>query len=212
MSATRQTATDFKVVVVLASLGGLEALSTLLEGLPGSFDTPLILLQHGRADPHHRDRLARLLQARTSLPVTVAADGVTAMAGVTIVPAGFSATLSSTGRVTMLVAATHGGGDVLFRAAAAAFGPRAIAVVLTGRLRDGAQGVQAIKRRGGRVLAQHPTGARAAGMPSAAIATGCVDHVLPLERIAPALVALTMAPGGADLLAVPTPHWAMLET
>jgi two-component system chemotaxis response regulator CheB len=49
-----------------------------------------------------------------------------------------------------------------------------------------------------------------AGMPSNAIATGCVDFVLPLERIAAALVALTMAPGGAELLAVPTPSWAQL--
>jgi hypothetical protein len=68
--------------------------------------------------------------------------------------------------------------------------------VLTGLLRDGAQRIRAIKRRGGRVLVQDPTAARAAGMPSAIIATGCVDFVLPLDRIAPALVALTIAPGG----------------
>ena len=50
--------------------------------------------------------------------------------------------------------------------------------------------------------------ALAAGMPIAATATGCVDFVLPLERIAPALIALTMAPGGADLLRVPPSSWA----
>jgi two-component system chemotaxis response regulator CheB len=47
-------------------------------------------------------------------------------------------------------------------------------------------------------------------MPSNTIATGCVDFVLPLDRVAAALVALTMAPGGADLLTVPTPSWAQL--
>lgn len=78
-------------------------------------------------------------------------------------------------------------------------------------LYDGTRGVRAIKRNGGRVLVQDPSTARAASMPSSAIATGCVDFVLPLARIGPALIALTMAPGGADLLAVPTPSWARLH-
>ena len=77
-------------------------------------------------------------------------------------------------------------------------------------LRDGAQGVRAIKRHGGRVLVQDSATARASGMPSSATATGCVDLVLPLYRIAPALIALTMAPA-ADLLIVPTPPWADLS-
>jgi len=47
-------------------------------------------------------------------------------------------------------------------------------------------------------------------MPSAAIATGCIDFALPVERAGPALVALAMAPGEAELLAVPTPAWAQL--
>jgi two-component system chemotaxis response regulator CheB len=68
-----------------------------------------------------------------------------------------------------------------------------------------------VKRHGGRVLAQDPATARAASMPSSAIATGCVDFVLPPHRLAAALTALTMAPGGASLLAVPVPHWACLD-
>ncbi len=47
-------------------------------------------------------------------------------------------------------------------------------------------------------------------MPAAAIATGCVDFVLPPERIAAALVALTMVPGAADLFKVALPSWARL--
>jgi two-component system, chemotaxis family, protein-glutamate methylesterase/glutaminase len=45
-------------------------------------------------------------------------------------------------------------------------------------------------------------------MPTAAMATGCIDFVIPLDRLGAALIALTMAPGGADLLAVPSPAWA----
>ena len=68
-----------------------------------------------------------------------------------------------------------------------------------------------MKRFGGRVLAQDPATARAASMPSSAIATGCVDFVLPPHRLAAALIALTMAPGGASLPAVPAPHRAGLR-
>jgi two-component system chemotaxis response regulator CheB len=47
-------------------------------------------------------------------------------------------------------------------------------------------------------------------MPLAALATGCVDLVLPLARLPHALIALTMAPGAADLFRVPPPPWANL--
>jgi two-component system, chemotaxis family, protein-glutamate methylesterase/glutaminase len=84
--------------------------------------------------------------------------------------------------------------DPLFTSVARAYRGRARAVVLTGMGRDGAAGACAVKRGGGRVLAQDPATATAGAMPRAAIATGCVDVVLPLELIAPALIALLMAP------------------
>ena len=87
----------------------------------------------------------------------------------------------------------------------------AIAVILSGMLHDGTQGIRSVKRYGGRVLAQDPATARGTSMPSSAMATGCVDFVLPPHRLAPALIALAMAPGGASLLAVPAPHWAALS-
>lgn len=48
-------------------------------------------------------------------------------------------------------------------------------------------------------------------MPAHAIATGCVDFVLPPDRLAAAVLALTTAPGGAELLTVPVPPWACLN-
>jgi two-component system chemotaxis response regulator CheB len=71
--------------------------------------------------------------------------------------------------------------------------------------------VRAIKRNGGRVLAEDPRTAQASSMPAHAIATGCVDFALPNRRLAPALITLTLAPGGADMFAVPTPAWATLD-
>jgi len=100
--------------------------------------------------------------------------------------------------------------DPLMCSAAAAYRDRLIGVVASGRLADGAVGVRAVKAAGGRVLVQDPAAADCFGMPSAAIATGCVDFVLPLATITPALITLVMAPGAADWLRVPVPPWAPL--
>jgi two-component system chemotaxis response regulator CheB len=99
--------------------------------------------------------------------------------------------------------------DTLFRSAAAAYGERVIAVVLTGRLDDGALGVVAVKNAGGRAFAQDRASAAAFSMPGAAIATGCVDYVLPPAAIAAALITLTMLPEAAELFAVSSPPWAL---
>jgi two-component system chemotaxis response regulator CheB len=168
------------------------------------------VLQHGRGDDDAQ-RLVGLLRRRAALPVHPLITGTTpTTAGVSVVPAGCTVAFEPDGRCRLVEADPFGGGNALFAGAAAAFGSGLIGVVLTGMLRDGSDGVRAVKRHGGRVLTEDPTTARAGGMPSAAIATGCVDFVLPLRRIAPALVALTMGPGAAELFTVPTPHWARL--
>jgi CheB methylesterase len=79
-------------------------------------------------------------------------------------------------------------------------------------LDDTAAGVRDLKRHGGRTIVEDPATALAAGMPSAALATGCVDMVMPLARIPHALIALTTAPGAADLSRVPPAPWANLAT
>jgi two-component system chemotaxis response regulator CheB len=93
------------------------------------------------------------------------------------------------------------------RAVAGHYGPRAIGVVLSGRLDDGAAGARAIKAAGGRVLVQEPDSAECASMPTGVLATGCFDFVLEPRRIAHALVALVSAPGAAQLLAVRAHPW-----
>lgn len=202
----------FQFVVVVASLGGLPVLNTLLRGLPGTFPVPVLVVWHRLSRQH--DTLAVLLQKQTSLPVRTATSGLSAWGpGITVIPGGISATLTSSRQLTIQAPCRpHDlGGDMLLASAAAAARPgHVIGVVLSGMLHDGTQGIRAVKRNGGRVLAQDPATAQGASMPSSAIATGCVDFVLPPHRLAAALVALTMAPGGASLLAVPAPHWAGL--
>jgi two-component system chemotaxis response regulator CheB len=214
VSATgRNAVSPFEVVALLASLGGLDAVSRVLAALPAEFPAQVIVVQHGRREPHP-DVMSRLFQRLTPLPVRTAYDGRTTTGpGVTVVPAGHVAEVDVERRIglTPVDAPDHlRGGDVMLTSLAGVVGPRAIAVVLTGMLHDGTAGVRAVKRHGGRVLVQDPATARAAGMPASAIATGCVDFVLPLHRIAAALTALTMAPGAADLFTVPTAPWAKL--
>ncbi|MGY1671421.1 chemotaxis protein CheB [Geodermatophilus sp. SYSU D00710] len=197
----------FSVVVLAASLGGPRALRTVVSGLPADFPVPVLVVQH--RGPGHPDLLTDLLRARADLPVRTATPGPL-VPGVTVLPAGTTADLAADGLLTLRSHPTATAADALLLGAAAAFGPRVLAVVLTGRLSDGAAGVRAVRRVGGRVLVQDPEDAEAPGMPSAALATGCVEHALPLPLVAPALVAYTMAPGAADLLAVPVPPWARL--
>jgi two-component system chemotaxis response regulator CheB len=85
---------------------------------------------------------------------------------------------------------------LLFESVAASYGERAIAVVLTGSGIDGASGIRAIKKMGGTVIAQDERTSQHFGMPGATIGTGCVDFVLPLNEIAPAL--LTLVTTGGD--------------
>jgi two-component system chemotaxis response regulator CheB len=101
-------------------------------------------------------------------------------------------------------------GDGVFASLARVVGPRAMGVVLTGRLDDASAGVQAIKAHGGRVIAQDRATSAQFAMPASAISTGCVDWVLPLHRIGHALVSLVMWPGAAELLRVAPAPWASL--
>ena len=80
--------------------------------------------------------------------------------------------------------------DLLFKSLAESVGARAVAVVLTGTGRDGAQGVRAVKAAGGVTIAQDEPSSRFVGMPRSAVETNCVDFVLPLDEVAPSLVNL----------------------
>ena len=77
------------------------------------------------------------------------------------------------------------------------YGDRAIGVILSGSGVDGADGIRAIKGKGGTTIAQDPATAAHAGMPQSARATGCVDFILPLGEIGPALVSL-VTPAAVD--------------
>jgi two-component system chemotaxis response regulator CheB len=147
--------------------------------------------------------LSRVLRYHARLPVRDIEDGdVPRPGGIYVAPADAQTTLSE-GRTFAL---TEGRclADPLMAGVAAAYGPAALAVILSGRLRDGAAGLRHIKQGGGRGLIQSPESATADGMPLAAMATGCYDFVLSPAGLRAALVSLVAVPGAAELLAVRT--------
>jgi two-component system chemotaxis response regulator CheB len=181
------SADDYSIVAVASSAGGVEGLSVLLGGLGPDLRVPVLVVQH--LDRRHRTVLADILARRTELRVKLAEAAERALPGtVYIAPpdrhllVGSDAVLTLTD--TELVHFVRPSADLLFESVAGAYGAAAIALVLTGTGRDGAMGVDAVKTRGGTVIVQDPQTAQFPGMPQAAIDTGGVDFVLPLEEIA----------------------------
>ena len=199
-----RTCAPFDIVVMTASLGGIQAVSTVLSALPAEFPIPIILVQH--LSPHSRSHLVEVLARRSRLPVVWAESGACLQAGcVYVAPPDWHVLVTPAGTLkltqTPKVQFTRPSANPLFEFVAKLYREQAIAVVLTGLGSDGAKGAQAIKAAGGRVLAQNPRTAYAVGMPTAALLTGCVDFALSLSALAAALVALVMVRGAAQFLA-----------
>ncbi|MHB0937751.1 MAG: chemotaxis protein CheB [Armatimonadota bacterium] len=185
----------FEIVAIASSAGGVAALMLALGGLPHEFPTPIVVVQH--LDPRHRSLMAEILGRHTRLHVKEAEEGDRLERGtVYMAPPGLHLLVNPDATLTLtrteLVHFVRPSADLLFESVAAAFGPRAIAVVLTGTGVDGAMGVKAIKKRGGTIIVQDQQSSDFFGMPGAAIQTGDVDFVLPLDEIAGALVKLVM--------------------
>lgn len=149
-------------------------------------DGPAILIvQH--LDPRHKSQIPHLLARRTSLRVKEAEDGEPIARGTIYVGPADEHLLVSEGRIQLahsrLVRFSRPSVDVMFASVAATYGGRAIGVILSGSNRDGADGIAAIKRAGGTTVAQSPETAEYRIMPQAAIDTGCVDHIVPLDKM-----------------------------
>ena len=183
----------FDVIVMAASTGGLTAISEVLGSLPAHFPAAVCVVLHRR--PARPSLLAEILAGRTRMRVTVARTGQPILSGhVYVAPPDLHLVIGADEKIALMnghrIKGVLSSADPMFASAAAVFRNRAIGVVLTGGDSDGSEGVRQIKAAGGVVLAQDRSTSQVFEMPSAAIATGQVDRVLPLREIAPALVRL----------------------
>jgi two-component system chemotaxis response regulator CheB len=177
----------FAIVAIASSAGGIRALSQVLGALPAGFPVPVVVVQH--LDPRHQTVIADILGRRSALRVKLAEANEHAVPGtIYVAPPNRHLLVGADGELTLssseLVHFVRPSADLLFESVAGAYGARAIACVLTGSGSDGAMGVTAVKSRGGTVIAVDPQSAEFKGMPEAAVGTGSVDYVLPLDGIA----------------------------
>ncbi len=184
------------VVVVGASLGGVDALQRLAAALPAGFPAAVLVVQH--TAPDGPGLLGGILDAAGPLPAATATDGEPLQAGTIrvappdrhLVVRGCELRLTRGARENR----SRPSLDPLFRSAAIAHGSRVVGVVLTGLLNDGAAGLLAVQRCGGRTVVQSPDDAAHAGMPLSALAALAPDYTVPLAEVGPLLQHLMQMP------------------
>jgi two-component system chemotaxis response regulator CheB len=182
-----------QIIVIGGSTGGVEALRRLLPRFP-QVVPPIAVVQHISA--YFSRVVAERLDALCGLEVREATNGGILRSGTCVIAPGdshlavefvggaYRAKLLKTPPIHHCRPAV----DVLFRSAAEAAGPHAVAALLTGMGSDGALGMQAIRRAGGVTIAEHESTCVVYGMPRAAVELGVVDQSVPLPDIPAAIM------------------------
>lgn len=201
MASRRRTGPP--LVLVGVSTGGPAALASLLPSLPGDLGAPVMIVQHMPA--LFTSPLAASLDRKSALRVSEAKDGTVAQPNCAyLAPGGMQMKLTAGahGEVVLRLAddppenGCKPAVDYLFRSAALQFPGRSVAAILTGMGNDGTAGLRLLKRSGCFAIAQDEASCVVFGMPKEAIATGLIDTVAPLDRIASTIVR-SVREGGA---------------
>ncbi len=185
-------------VLIGASTGGVEALETLLAGLPEN-GPPLLIAQHMPAA--FLARFATRLDASTRMQVTLAEEGMQVLPGRAILAPGGRMNLAldpESPPRCRLVAAAPGMGycpsiNAMFLSALPV-ADKTVAVLLTGMGRDGAEGMLRLRRAGALCLVQDADSSVVFGMPGVALANGGAEAAVPLGDMAERILGLTRAP------------------
>ena len=186
MRSSESLTRGIDAVVIGASAGGVEALSVLLSMIPADCRVSFFVVVH---IPRERPSLLpELFAGRCALPVREAEDKEPVQPGTVyfappdyhmLIDRGPALALSGDEPVHF----SRPSIDVLFDSAADIYGERLMGVILTGANQDGAEGLAAVGRAGGRTIVQEPDSAAVAFLPRAALEAGPVDAVLSIEQL-----------------------------
>jgi two-component system response regulator WspF len=179
------------LVAIGASTGGPQALADVLSALPPDLPAAIVIIQH--VDPEFAIGLASWLKDRSRFATENAADGRRPEASIALVAASTDHLVLGPDlrlRYTPLPRKTpyRPSVDVFFGSAAQHWTRRSIAVLLTGMGRDGAAGMLTLREAGWTTIAQDQASSVVYGMPKAAAELGAAERVLPLSRIARAII------------------------
>jgi two-component system, chemotaxis family, protein-glutamate methylesterase/glutaminase len=188
----RQSDSRRDLVVIGASAGGVQALTSVVSGLPPDLGAAICIVLH--ISPDSRSMLADILTRAGKLPCRSARDGERLRAGVILVAPPDHHLAIEDERIRLTVGPRENGHrpaiDVLFRTAAEAFDRRVVGVVLSGMRDDGSAGLAAIKAAGGGAIVQDPEDALYSGMPASAIANVTADAIVPSALLATTIAAM----------------------
>lgn len=195
----RAPAHSFRVVAVGASTGGPSALRTIIGALSSDFPSPIVIVQHIAAG--FVDGFVSWLAEASALPVRLATQGMKLENGyIYIAPDGAHLGVDADERVVLAPLARDAAKTGLcpsvahlFDSVARIYGSRAVAILLSGMGRDGADGLLALRRAGALTIAQDKESSVVHGMPGEAIALGAAAQILPPPAIADLLNTLAAA-------------------
>jgi two-component system chemotaxis response regulator CheB len=190
-------AKKLELIAMAASTGGPAALAEILGHLPADFPVPILVVQH--ITPGFGPSLVTWLNQLTPLEVRLAQPAETPQPGqVLIAPDDHHLEVTPLKMLKISQAPTDQNGqrpsaNYLFHSVAHNYGASALGVILTGMGSDGAEGLLAMRQAGACILAQSEESCVVFGMPAVAIELQAVDQILPVDKIATTIVALTMA-------------------
>jgi len=170
------------IVGIGGSAGALNAYKALLDALPPDTGMAYVIISH--MNPTAHSQLAKILQRHTKMSVTVASESMPILVNhLYVIPPDSDLTMENFRfKVTSPRIARNKQVDIFFISLAKAMGIRAVGIVLSGYDGDGTEGCKHIKANGGKTFAQDMS-AEVNHMPLSAQAAGCIDFVLPLNKI-----------------------------
>jgi two-component system, chemotaxis family, CheB/CheR fusion protein len=194
------TSRRLPVVGIGASAGGLEAASSFFREVPSHLGIAYVVVLH--LDPARESKLTEILARTTPMPVVQVQEGMRVEPDhVYVIPPNCEMTIEHW-VLHLREREPHRSAnttiDTFLRSLAVGHGSDAIGVILSGTASDGTLGLSAIKGEAGITFAQEPSSAKYDGMPASAIASGCVDFILPPAQIAREIARIRQHPYIAD--------------
>ncbi len=198
-SVSMLTETTHKIIAIGASTGGTRAIEEVLINMPAGMPG-IVIVQH--MPEHFTKSFAGRLNDLSALEVREAADGDMVVPGaVLIAPGNYHMAIKRDGARYFVQVKTgppvhhqRPSVDVLFHSVASQVGTNAVGVILTGMGADGAQGLLAMRNAGAKTFGQDEASCVVYGMPREAAEKGAVQHVLPLKKVAGALIGTVAKP------------------